>query len=337
MFGYINVNQEELRVREVKLYRSYYCGVCHSLKKNYGFAGQATLSYDMTFLALLLHSLYEDDENIIKERCLPHPFKPHTCVISEYCDYAAAVNVMLTYFKLKDNYDDDRNIAAKAGAGLLKRAYKKAGEAYPRQRQAIEDYILEQSEAEKTDACGKSENSAAPGGADSSCRAAAPGGADSSGRAAAPGGADSLNAAIAYCDRISSITGKMMSVVFNMKDDVWKETLGRIGFYLGKFIYIMDAFEDVKKDAKKGSFNPFAGYTTEQLAYGVEDMLVSVMAEAAKALEILPILDNADILKNVLYSGVWARFNKIVSDNCKDKTCPANGKNTIKSEDTDNE
>ncbi len=307
MFGYINVNQEELRVREVKLYRSYYCGVCHSLKKDYGFAGQATLSYDMTFLALLLHSLYEDDENIVKERCLPHPFKPHTCVISEYCDYAAAVNVMLTYFKLKDNYEDDKNIVAKAGAGVLKRAYKKAGEAYPRQRQAIEDYIREQGEAES--------------------------GAGKSGSTDSADATTSLNGAIAYCDRISSITGKMMSVVFDMKNDVWKEPLGRIGFYLGKFIYIMDAFEDVKKDTKKGSFNPFAGFTLQELAYGVEDMLVSVMAEAAKALETLPILDNADILKNVLYSGVWARFNKIVSD----KACPVNGGNTTKPEDTDNE
>ena len=54
MFGYIVVNKPEMKIREFDLYQSYYCGLCRSLKERYGKRGQITLSYEMTFLALLL-------------------------------------------------------------------------------------------------------------------------------------------------------------------------------------------------------------------------------------------------------------------------------------------
>ena len=59
MFGYIVVNQPELRIREWEMYHSYYCGLCRVLKEKYGRVGQATLSYDMTFLLLLLSGVYD--------------------------------------------------------------------------------------------------------------------------------------------------------------------------------------------------------------------------------------------------------------------------------------
>jgi len=54
MFGYIIVNKPEMKFKEFDLYQSYYCGLCRSLKENYGRTGQLTLSYDMTFVILLL-------------------------------------------------------------------------------------------------------------------------------------------------------------------------------------------------------------------------------------------------------------------------------------------
>ena len=53
MFGYIIVNKQELKFREFDVYQSYYCGLCQSLKERFGRRGQLTLSYDMTFVALL--------------------------------------------------------------------------------------------------------------------------------------------------------------------------------------------------------------------------------------------------------------------------------------------
>ena len=61
MYGYIVMNKPELKIREYERYRAYYCGLCKSLKSDAGMRGQISLSYDMTFLALLLSALYEPE------------------------------------------------------------------------------------------------------------------------------------------------------------------------------------------------------------------------------------------------------------------------------------
>ena len=70
MFGYIVVHKPELKVREYETYRASYCGLCHSLKRRQGRLGQLTLSFDMTFLALLLTGLYEPEQQEGRSRCL---------------------------------------------------------------------------------------------------------------------------------------------------------------------------------------------------------------------------------------------------------------------------
>ena len=57
MFGYVVINKPELKFKEFDVYKSFYCGLCYSLRSRYGFVGQFTLSYDMTFLVMLLTSL----------------------------------------------------------------------------------------------------------------------------------------------------------------------------------------------------------------------------------------------------------------------------------------
>ena len=59
MFGYVTICEPELKVKDLKKYRAYYCGLCRILKEDYGFMGQMTLTYDMTFAVILLSSLYE--------------------------------------------------------------------------------------------------------------------------------------------------------------------------------------------------------------------------------------------------------------------------------------
>jgi len=56
MFGYVVINKPELKFKEFDVYKSFYCGLCYSLRSRYGFVGQFTLSYDMTFLVMLLTS-----------------------------------------------------------------------------------------------------------------------------------------------------------------------------------------------------------------------------------------------------------------------------------------
>lgn len=54
MFGYIVMNKPEIKFKDFDLYRSFYCGLCRELKSKYGISGQISLTYDMTFVVILL-------------------------------------------------------------------------------------------------------------------------------------------------------------------------------------------------------------------------------------------------------------------------------------------
>lgn len=112
-------------------------------------------------------------------------------------------------------------------------------------------------------------------------------------------------------DIVAGLTGEMLGEVFCWREDEWAEELRTLGFYMGKFIYIMDAYEDYDTDVQKGEYNPLVHMVKEK----AEDMdtlvrllLTSMMSECAKSFERLPILLHADILRNVLYSGVWSKY-----------------------------
>ena len=68
MFGYVTAYEPELKVKEFHKYKGYYCGLCQQLKRNYGHLGQLTLTYDMTFLIIILTSLYEKDPGVTRGR-----------------------------------------------------------------------------------------------------------------------------------------------------------------------------------------------------------------------------------------------------------------------------
>ena len=77
MFGYIAINKAEMKFKNYDMYQSYYCGLCKVLKQNYGYRGQMTLSFDMTFLIVLLTGLYEPETKVENVNCLAHPFEKH--------------------------------------------------------------------------------------------------------------------------------------------------------------------------------------------------------------------------------------------------------------------
>ena len=123
MFGYITVNQQELKIKEYNRYRAYYCGLCKSLRERHGIAGQMTLTYDMTFLAILLSGLYEPDSCSGLERCLVHPCRKHKILSNEYTAYAADMNILLAYHKCMDDWLDDKSLWKLSYARLLKKRY----------------------------------------------------------------------------------------------------------------------------------------------------------------------------------------------------------------------
>lgn len=114
MFGYINVNAKELSPENKAVYQSYYCGLCRELRKSSGTKGQMLLNYDITFLVVLLTGLYEPQEEKEEFVCALHPLKKRTRISSQISEYAADMNVMLAYFNLIDDWEDERKFSKRA-------------------------------------------------------------------------------------------------------------------------------------------------------------------------------------------------------------------------------
>lgn len=267
MFGYVTVNKLELKVREYNRYRGYYCGLCYVLKKRHGSLGRITLTYDMTFLIILLTALYENETTEAMQRCLVHPAKKHLAVWNEISEYAADMNIALTYHHLKDDWKDEHSYLGLAGSSILRKKYEIIQKQYPRQCKEIERALNELAQCELR---GEEE-----------------------------------------IDIVSRCFGELMEAIFVYKDDVWQSYLKKIGFYLGKYIYILDAYDDMEKDKKNNSYNPLLKWSEkEDFHEKCQEILNMMMAECTKEFEKLPIEKELGILKNILYLGVWNKFDE---------------------------
>ena len=260
MFGYIRILKPELKVREYTRYRAFYCGLCRKLKSSYGLPGELTLTYDMTFLVMLLNGLYEPEESKRTGRCELHPLTKREFISSEATAYGADMNVLLAYYKQLDDWNDDHDPKGLAMSQMLKRKARKVIGKYPRQAETVRTRLKQLSLMEQ-------ERKMDP-------------------------------------ETAADLFGELLGQIFCPKEDQWQDKLYEMGFYMGRFIYLADGLADLEKDKKKGSYNPFAekAPTPEE----AKVLLTTCMAECAARFEALPILRDVEILRNIIYAGVWS-------------------------------
>ena len=149
MFGYLVAAAGVLEDDQRQRYQELYCGLCRSLERCFGHPARLTLNYDMTFLVLLLGSLYEPEEETAQRRCPRHPLEAQTYVCSELSDYAANMNLALAYLKCLDDWQDEHKLPALAEAKTLEPWYREVQARYPRQCQAITQAMDALAEIEK--------------------------------------------------------------------------------------------------------------------------------------------------------------------------------------------
>ena len=76
-------------------------------------------------------------------------------------------------------------------------------------------------------------------------------------------------------------------------------------------LYFFGKKAQKKQDQKKGNYNPLAYVqmeSKEEYETFCRSTLTCLMAECAKSFERMPILQHAEILRNILYSGVWTKY-----------------------------
>ncbi len=275
MFGYVRINKMDLTFREFDYYKGYYCGLCKYLKENHGEVSRLSLNYDITFLIVILTALYKLDSDITYERCIANPLKKKMRIVNEITEYAASMNILLSYYKLEDNLYDDNGIKDKLAYELYKGKLKKAYEKYPQKAEYIKQQLGNLRELEKQES--KS------------------------------------------IDKVSNTFGNLMGEIFVYKKDEYEQNLRNIGFNLGKYIYILDAYEDLEEDNKKGRYNPFIDYIDkkEELKNKVDRLISMSLGMVAKNIENLNFEFNKAIIDNIIYSGVYLRYKHILEEGCE--------------------
>ena len=267
MFGYILVNKPELKIREFEIYRSYYCGLCHTLGERHGLWGRMTLTYDMTFLVMLLSDLYDAEDTVKESRCIVHPLQKHCARQNSVIEYCADMGVLLSYYKCLDDWNDEKKISCKALARALKNKCKNIEEKYPHKAQLVKTKLQTLAKIEAGQ--------------------------------------------VGHIDKAARIFGEIIAEIFIYKDDQWKDDLYKVGFYLGKYVYLLDAYEDIGEDIKKGTYNPFKEICqNEDFEKQALNLLMLMISECTEAFERLPLVENVEIMRNILYSGVWVKFGK---------------------------
>ena len=275
MFGYVRINKMDLTFREYENYKGYYCGLCKYLKENHGEISRIGLNYDITFLIVILSAIYKPKTNIFEEVCLVSPFKRKKKLINEITEYAASMNVLLTYYKLEDNLLDDKGVKDILAYNLYKSKLKIAHEKYPHKSKIIKEQMKLLNELEKN----KEYN----------------------------------------IDKVSNTFGELMGEIFAYKKDKYEDDLRRIGFNIGKYIYILDAYEDLNEDYKKGRYNPFMEYINkrEELKIRVDRLISISLGLLASSIDRLNLQVNRGIIENIVYSGVYLRYKSILEKGCE--------------------
>ncbi len=284
MFGYVRLHKPEIKMGEYEQYQGVYCTLCRRLGKHYGPAARMTLSYDMTFLALLDMALEEADPDFCPGRCSFNPTK--RCLKARNTratDRAAHIGTILAYYKLKDTLADER-FFKKLGAAFLMLfaapARKRAARRLPDTDRAAAAMMAAQQAVEAEDSA-------------------------SIDKAAEP-----------FALLLQTLAGDLA------KDPRQRQILERFGYCLGRWVYLIDAVDDLADDLEKGRYNPYA--RAKELSVGDREgikttreyavlTLNACLAECIAAYNLLDIRRFDGILRNILELGMPAAARRVVA------------------------
>jgi hypothetical protein len=271
MFGYVKINKPEMKVKEYEAYRGLYCSLCRSLGKNFGVLSRLTLSYDITFLLLVRLSLGLTVPEFRKGRC---PFSP-----SKKCNYCingeeelrfSAAVSMMLFY-----YKIKDNIAD--GSFFRKMLmYIILPYALLKYRKAEKMYpdvakMIEEGMLRQSE----TEKTKTP-----------------------------LTDKAAH--ESADILGKIFAYGFSDE----KAKAYRFGYGIGKFVYLADAADDIVKDIKNKSYNPFVEKyklikePDEEIKKEIEGTLNMSAAVAAEAFSEIEKKTLTPIVENIIYDGL---------------------------------
>lgn len=281
MFGYVRVYKPDLRMAEYEHYQGIYCSLCKQLGKRYGFFARMTLSYDFAFLALFRMALSEDCTGFKKGRCMFNPLKKRTCCRgNEHIEFSADAASILMYFKIKDNIKD-RGFLRSIPARLLLPFASHARKKAAKRQPGLDKLVRE---------CMKQQ-------------------------------AELESERTSSIDAAAEPTARILSALAQngAPNESERRIRERFGYCLGRWIYLIDAADDLKDDLEQGSYNPFiCSYGLKKgekpdndIGSAIHPVLNSCLAECIAAYNLLKIHRFDGILRNILELGIPAIQNQV--------------------------
>ena len=272
MFGYIRPCKSELRVREFENYQAMYCGLCHALSKRYGFFMRNILNYDLSFLALTLSSAEHCNCTKCRKRCIASPIRKKTYYqMNDALAFCADVNVILAYWKWKDQIADEGFWTSLLYRVLL-------GFLSPAYRKAA------RLRPQFAEACKEGLHALH----------------------------DIEEARTASVDAAAHAFAKILESVAEFAKQLETTRKLQVLFYhIGRWVYILDAWDDIEEDFAKDNYNPIIlryemkkEHDREEILKAIRLTLEHSAATAAGAAELIDFDENGTIIKNVLYLGL---------------------------------
>lgn len=280
MFGYIKPLNPELKVKEQEAYRAVYCGLCKQLGRVYGPFARMTLSYDFAFLAVLAMAVRGDMPLFQGEHCMVHPLKKrNVCQANDSLDLSAAAAMILLYHKLQDNITDGAP-AEKAACLLALPVAKTACEKAAEKLPEMARVTEEQMAAQSL----------------------------------------LEKERCSSVDRAAEPTAKILEALLGSlsENENQKLVLQRIGYLLGRWIYLMDALDDLEDDIKNDNYNPFRYCEAVGEESPKEQAVASLyltIAELIRAYDLLEVKAFDGILSNVFQLGLKNAVDHLIDPN----------------------
>ncbi len=287
MFGYVKPLKAELKVSEYEKYRGIYCGLCRAIGKTTGQLSRMTLSYDLVFLAAVRMIIEGVTPTFTPLRCAVHPTTRRAVAdANPALTYSAAVSAILALEKNSDDRHDERG-AEKLKSDVLRPFLSHTTK---RAKPCLPPECTECAKAYLEDL------------------------------------SDLEKEKCASADVTASSFGELLKYLFSMNLEGEKKALaGRIGYGVGRFVYICDAADDLEEDIKKGLYNPIAeGWGT--LAVDCESgMMSDIVKESVRCAALIDLeelgraaeeLDSGHmltpIIKNIIYFGLPASLDEVL-------------------------
>ena len=289
MFGYIKPYNLELKLKSIYRYKNLYCGLCHQLGKNFGQIYRCALSYDVTFLLTVLNALDTESDHI-SVRCPANPFKKIELDVSQRAlDYSAFINYYMVYLKVEDDINDDNSVIKKFLKKIIK-SNKKYKQQLNRYNSIAEDLKL------KMQQFNQKENS------------------------------------IKDFDRLTNSFGDFFAAIFSdylceIGYEITDE-LQSLTFDLGKWIYIIDAYDDYLKDKRKNEFNlldtvyfPDGQPSLDIIHKKIQRITTILIMKMQENFNEIVFLRDSDIIENVVVLGSEYQYSRVVKKRYKSKLC----------------